>query len=265
MASPAVRQFAGDIRFWEIDGSGNKVPVIADAGDAQGNQPLEVGSLTFSYEAGDEQNVVSKRRDARYGQPIHSATDPGATSVSVTSLEVPPLILARMLYGTGTSGVVNAGTVSAVDFTLPDDLTIPVQLPHRMLDSGAGITITESGSPVSGATFTVDWRRGQVYFHGAHGLTGGDTVKLTYEYTKHVSTAIVGGAAPTKPFYITGDMEDRVSGENGELRIPQANLTTDGDVDWLSSEPITVTLTGKCVVASGEAAAYTFTIYKTVA
>ena len=56
-------------------------------------------------------------------------------------------------------------------------------------------------------------------------------------------------------------MEDRISHENGELRIPEASLTVDGDVDWLSAEPIQATLTGDVLVANGESAPYTFTTY----
>ena len=99
MPAPAVRQFAGDIRFWEQAANGDLIPVIPNAADPTGNQPIETNTLSFSYEAGDEQKVISKRRDARYNQPIHSETLPGTTSVSTTLLELPPLILARILFG----------------------------------------------------------------------------------------------------------------------------------------------------------------------
>ena len=98
-------------------------------------------------------------------------------------------------------------------------------------------------------------------FDGAIAVFDAD-VTISYSYDAHVSTSIVGGATPTKQFYITGDMEDRVSGENGELRIPQVNLSVDGDVDWLSAEPIQAVMAGVAVVAAGEEAPYTFVSYK---
>lgn len=264
MAAPAVRQFAGDIRFWEQDESGNLTPVIPEASDASGNQPVECNALTFSYEAGDEINVVSKRRDARYNQPIHNETLPGTTGVSAVLLEVPPLILARMLYGEGATATVASGTATAAAFTLPDNIDAPVQLPHRLL-TAATITVTNNAADVTydvDDDYVIDRRRGQIIIPAGSTIVAGQIIKLTYSYAAHVKTTIAGGATPTKAFYITGDMQDRISQANGELRIPKANLTTDGEVDWLSAEPIQVTLSGPVVVADGETAPYTFTEYK---
>jgi hypothetical protein len=267
MAKPAVRQFAGDIRFWEKSAEGALVPVIPEAADDSGNQPVETNSLTFGYEAGEEINIPSKRRGARYNQPIHNETLPGTTSVTATLLEVPPLILARMLFGEGSTAIVNAGSATAAEFTVPDNIDAPIQLPHRML-TDAAITITgPEATPayVAGEDYIVDRRRGQLIIPPDSDIEAGDDLELTYAYGAHVATTIIGGATPTKSFYITGDMEDRISGENGELRIPEARLTTDGEVDWLSAEPLQVTLTGPVVVADGEEAPYTFVVYKAAA
>jgi hypothetical protein len=264
MAQPAVRQFAGDIRFWEEQSNGDLIAVIPEDSDSSGNQPIETDSFSFSYEAGEEIKVVSKRRDARYNQPIHQENLPGTTSITTTLLEIPPLILARMLYGDGSTAIVAGGTATAAAFTLPDNIDVPIQLPHRML-TAATFTLTDTAGTttyVDGTDYEVDRRRGQIYAIPGGDLVASQGVKLTYTYAAHVATTIIGGATPTKKFYITGDMQDRISGENGELRIPQANLTTDGEVDWLSAEPIQVTLTGACIVADGETAPYTFVAYK---
>lgn len=269
MATPAVRQFAGDIRFWEKQNNGSLLPVIAEPADPSGNQPLEVNALTFGYEAGDEINVLSKRRDARYNQPIHNETLPGTTTVTVTSLEIPPIILARMLFGESTSAVVAAGSVSSVVTVLPANVSVPVQLPHRLISTSPAPVITDNaGTPVAytaGTDYVIDHRRGQLIIPAGSTITAGSTIQVSYSYAAHVDTTIIGGATPTRQFVITGDMQDRISQENGELRIPQANLTTDGEIDWLASEPIQVTLTGPCVIASGESAPYTFNVYKATA
>jgi hypothetical protein len=264
MATPAVRQFAGDIRFWEKDESGNLTPVIPEDADDSGNQPIECNALTFTYEAGEEINVVSKRRDARYNQPIHNETLPGTTGMSAVLLEVPPLILARMLYGEGATETVTGATATAQSFTLPDNIDAPVQLPHRLL-TAAAITITNEAADVTydvDDDYIIDRRRGQIIIPAGSTIVAGQVIKYTYTYASHVKTTIQGGATPTKSFYITGDMQDRISQANGELRIPQANLTTEGEVDWLSAEPIQVTLSGPVVVADGEDEPYTFVEYK---
>lgn len=267
MAQPAVRQFAGDIRFWEKQSNGSLLPVIPESTDPSGNQPLELDVLTFGYEAGEEQNVNSKRRDARYMQPIHAATLPGSTTVSVTALEIPPIILARMLFGEASGATVNAGSVTADAHTVAT-VDVPYQLPHRLLKASPAPSFekTDGGNPnvplTAGTDYVLDRRRGQIMFLAGGAVSDGDEVEATYEYDGYVKTEIIGGSVPTREFYITGDMQDRISGENGELRIPQVNLTTDGEIDWLSAEPIQVAMTGVCVVAPGESAAYTFETYK---
>lgn len=262
MPAPAVRQFAGDIRFWEHGADGARVPVIPEPADAFGNQPIETNSLVFGYEAGDEISVVSKRRDARYNQPIHAETQPGTTNVTVTLLEVPPLILARMLFGEGTSAIVSSGAVSDAEHTIAN-ADLPYQLPHRLLASSPAPVVKKGAETlVAGTDYTIDLRRGLLMPIAGGGIEDEDELLVSYSYGAHVSTKIQGGAVPTKSFYIDGDMQDRISGENGELRIPQANLSVDGDVDWLSAEPIQVTLTGPVIVAAGESAPYTFESYK---
>lgn len=262
MAKPAVRQFAGDIRFWETQADGSHVAVIPEASDPTGNQPIEANALTFAYEAGDEVNVVSKRRGARYNQPIHSEQQPGTTSVSATILELPPLMLARILYGEGSTAIVTAGSVTDQALAVPSK-DVPIQLPHRLLETTPAPVVNNGGAPlVAGTDYTIDYRRGQIRILSAAVTADDPDVTISYSYGAQVSTSIQGGATPTKQFYIDGDMEDRISGENGHLRIPQANLSVDGDVDWLSAEPIQATLTGTVVVADGEAAPYTFVSFK---
>lgn len=261
MPAPAIRQFAGDIRFWEQANNGSLIPVIADSTDPSGNQPIETNALSFSYEAGDEQKIVSKRRDARYNQPIHSEQLPGTTQLNATLLEVPPLILARMMFGEGSTATVAAGSVvdAALAITSKD---VPLQLPHRMLEASPAPVIEAAGvALVAGTDYLIDLRRGQVRILAASVDVGDTDVTVSYDYAEHVATTIIGGATPTKKFYVTGDMEDRISGDNGELRIPQVSLSVTSDVDWLSAEPIQVEMSGDALIAPGESAPYTFTLY----
>lgn len=265
MPAPAVRQFAGDFRLWEKQSNGSLIPVIADATDPSGNQPIETNALNFSYEAGDEIKVVSKRRDARYNQPIHSETQPGTTGVSITVLELPPLMLARILFGEGSSATLAAGSVTDAPLAVPTK-DVPLQLPHRLLKSTPAPVVKNGATTlVAGTDYVIDYRRGQVWIKAAAVTVNDPDVTVSYSYDAQVSTSIVGGAVPTKQFYLTGDMQDRISLENGELRVPQVNLSVDGDVDWLSAEPIQAVLTGDAIVASGESAPYTFVTYKAAA
>ena len=264
MAKTAVRQFAGDIRIWEIADNGDRIPVIAEASDPDGNQPIETNALTFGYEAGDKIEVVSKRRGTRYNQPSFSDQLPGTTNVTLTFLELPPLILARMLFGENTTATVAAGSVEEDDESITvSSAGVPQQLAYRhvsnlVLKKGATVLVAGTDYKADAASL----RRGQFTPLPGGAIADGDVIKPAYDYAAQVSNKIVGGATPTKKFYITGDMEDRINSEDGDLRVPEVSLSVDGDVDWLSSEPIQVVMTGTAVVADGEEAPYTFVTYK---
>jgi len=88
--APAIRQFAGDIRLWEQAANGDLIPVIPEADDPSGNQPIETNAMQFAYQAGDEQKIVSKRRDPPHNQPHHTEKLPGTTPVTPTRPDPPP-------------------------------------------------------------------------------------------------------------------------------------------------------------------------------
>lgn len=261
MAKPTVRQYSGDIRMWRKDATGKLTPVIPEAADPQGNQPIEVDAKTFSYEAGDEIKVVSKRNGGLYNQPIHTDTLPGTTSLSLKLLEIPPAIMARILYGTASDASVVEGAVTD-HAAVVVDLARPVQLPHRFLKATPAPEFKKGGvALVAGVDYSLDARRGQFTAIVGGQLAVDDEVTCAYSYDAVDATRILGGATPTESFYVTGDMQDRVSGDHGELEVFEARLTVDGDVDWLASEPISPTLTGPLVVPSGAPAPYVFTSY----
>lgn len=265
--APQIRKFAGDFRLWQREADGSLSAVIADAADFSGNQPIETSELSFSYEAGETTNIISTRRDDRYQQPIYSDTLPGVTSCTILLQEIPPIILARMLFGNNTGATVAAGAVVNATMVVPADRTLPIQLPYRHILLDPAMTITYLVEAVVtplelGTHYLLDARRGQIRLLSAAPPAAGVTLTLNYSYAAHVSNTVAGGAVPTRQFVLTGDMQDKISLASGELRVPQVALTTTGEINWLSLTPITVTLAGEITFAAGESALYTFVDYK---
>lgn len=266
MPAPKVRQFAGDFRMWRLANDGTLTPVIPEGTDPEGNQPIETNALAFSYSAGAETTINSKRRSSRYNQPIYTDTLPGTTEVSLTLLEVPTPILARVLYGIAAdsaiaTGAVTAGTVNA------ERLNAPMQLGHRYIKASPAATVKKGATPlVLGTDYTIDLRKGTISIlsAGAVGSTVnvGDALIVDYSYETITGTSILGGATPTESFFITGDLEDRVSGEQGYLQIYEVKLAVDGDIDWLATEPLSPVLKGTALVPTGAPAPYKFDVYK---
>lgn len=270
MAAPKVRQFAGDFRMWRKANDGTLTPVIPEPTDTEKNQPIETNAVSFSYEAGDESTILSKRRGALYQQPIHTDTLPGTTSVSITLLEVPTPILARVLFGEAASAAVSTGAVTDGALTV-ERLDGPIQLAHRYIKASPAPTVETAADValVLGTDYLIDLRKGTVVILSA-GTVGatvdvGDALKVNYSYETITGTTILGGATPTESFFITGDMEDRVSGEQGYLQIYEVKLQVDGEIDWLATEPLSPVLTGKALVPNGAPAPYKFDVYKLAA
>lgn len=270
MATVKVRQFSGDFRMWRKAVDGTFTPVIPESNDIQKNQPIETNSLTFAYTAGDETTINSKRRGARYNQPIYTDTLPGTTAVTIQLLETPPPILARMLYGEAANADIATGTVVDGEVNV-DRLDAPIQLPHRYLKASPAPTFETAASValVEGTDYTLDLRTGAltILSAGTVGATidANDKITANYGYEAITGTTVLGGATPTESFFITGDLEDRVSAEQGYLTIYEVKLAVDGDIDWLSAEPIQPTLTGTAIVPDGAPAPYKFDVYKTAA
>lgn len=258
MATPKVRQFAGDFRLWRLAPDRSLIPVIPEPTDPYANQPIETNLFQFGYEAGDEVVINSKRRGGRYNQPLHSDQLPGSTSLSIQLQELPTAILARILRGQAVDAAVSAGSVTDEPFVVAS-ATRPIQLAHVYVSE---VAVEKGGAPlVAGTDYVVDLRRGQVIPKAGGSIAAQDELSISYTFAAVDGTLIQGGATPLESFYITGDMEDRISKEDGELTVYEARLGVDDDIDWLATEPLSPTLTGRLLVPEGAPAPYTFRVY----
>ncbi len=257
--NPKVRQFSGDFRMWRKATDGTLTPVIPEPTDPFGNQPIETDAFTFGYEAGDEVTIKSKRRGSKYNQPIYSDQQPGTTSASVKLLEMPVPILARILRGSAVDASVTTNSVTDIPYTVAS-MAVPVQLAHRYVS--AVVVKKAAATLVLDTDYTVDLRRGQVMPISGGAIVKDDVLDISYTYATVDATRIEGGAVPQESFYITGDMNDRINDDDGELEVFEARLGVEDDIDWLSAEPLSPTLTGKLLVPNGAPAPYVFTTYK---
>lgn len=263
---PQITKFGGDVRLYRKNANGSLTAAIADALDSAGNQPIEANAMVFSREEGEKIEIKSKRRGTRFNQPIFSEEEPGTASMALTLLEVPPMIFARVLYGqAGNEVAVAAGSVTdaALAITTKDR---PLQLPHRMLlATPAPVIMDGVVTLVAGTDYQIDLRRGQVLMQAA-GVAVGDTdITISYSNDAYSEYVISGGGTPTEKFYVTGDMENRATGENGELEVFEWNASVDGEVDLFGSEPISPVLSGPLIIPSDQDTPYKFTAYKSAA
>lgn len=252
-----VLQFEGDLRLSIIGALGALTPVNPDPTDRLGNFPIEASASVFTYEEGDERTVVTKRREV-YNQSLYSEKDPGTSNLSVTMVAVPPALMARVFYGEAAEVAVTAGAVVDEDLEVTAK-GVPLQLAKRYWSAAAVEVTNAAGSTtyVEDTDYTVDRLRGQITIKTASTIAVNDNLKVSYTAVAYSLVSIRGGVKPNESFYITGDMLNRPGKQDMELEIYQASLSTDGDFDLFSSEPLTLTLTGPLITPPGKTEPYT--------
>src|SRR5690606_6437707 len=141
-----------------------------------------------------------------------------------------------------TEVAVSAGSVT--EATVADVVKDrPIQLPHRYLAATPAPVVEAGGvALVAGTDYTIDMRRGQLRILDPDVEAGDTDVTISYTYTGYSYIDIAGGGTPTETFYVTGDMENRVTGDDGELVVYEWRASVDGEVDLFGSEPISPTL-----------------------
>ena len=265
MAKNQILKFEGDIRASTINvATGVKTPVIPDGLDIFGNIPLEASAQIFSYEAGEEVNVVSKRRD-RYNQTIYAEVEPGTTGMSLTLVAVPPALLARAFYGEAANVNITGAAVTDEEITFAAD-ALSQPLAHMYLASSPAPVVTNSGGGttyVAGTDYVIDARLGRIRRVEGGAITAAETVKVSYTYASISLIEIRGGVQPQQALHITGDYKNRPDGADMYLEVYHWNAATDGEVDFFSSEPITVTLAGNCITPEDKTEPYKITMVDT--
>jgi hypothetical protein len=137
-----------------------------------------------------------------------------------------------------------------------------LQLAHRYIAASPAPVVKKGVTTlVAGTDYVIDRIRGKLMPKAGGAIAAADVLLVSYNYAAVTSTEFLGGATPTESFYITGDMEDRINGELGDLVVYEVKLSVDGDVDWLSAEPISPVMTGELIVPDGAPAPYKFTSY----
>ena len=258
MARNKVLQFEGDIRMWPLNPStGVRTPLIADPEDIFGNIPIEASAQVFNYEAGDETNITSKRRE-RYNQTIYSEQQPGQSGMEITFAAIPPALLASVFYGEAADVSVAGAAVTAIPATFTAS-ELSQQLPHTYIAATPAPVVTNVAGDVTyvaGEDYVIDRRLGRIRRIAGGDIGATDEVRLAYTYTSFTLVRIRGGVKPQSTFYIEGDYKNRPDGSDMRMYVYQANLANSGEFDLFSTTPIEVTLAGSLVTPEDKTEPY---------
>ncbi len=215
--------------------------------------PIDVDSLQVKPDA-NKISVLSKRI-GRYGQPRETYFTAKPAIITIKTTEIPPVMLAAAFMAESES--INQGSGSLTD----EAVTLPaypkwVSLSKTNLAS-TGLTVTKDAAPlVLNTDFEINYALGMIRAAANGSVKDGGAVTVSATYNAVTGTRMNGNVQPDVKARLILDGESIIDGKKTILRVPQASLSPTDAVDFMSDNPMEITLEGECIFVDGETAAY---------
>jgi len=220
---------------------------------------LNVDDLSFTPAESESQDRISRKR-VTDGQTLDSYSQAtGATTMSLTTDEMLPEILAAALLGDAVDVDIDTDTVTKEKITLYHGRWSKLENVNIEAD---GFSVEESGGGdtyVKDTDYKVDRRTGFIMAIAGGGIDDGDEVQVDYGHKKLTGFKITGQTVGDVRCRIYGDMEDRVTGRRGELVVHDVRFRPSEAVNLMLPEGfIEAALEGRVITPTGEDGPFTF-------
>lgn len=232
-------------------------PLLADgsvdADDFSG--PLECNVLGTSAQA--NQSIDYHKGRGCKGQIAHVYTNPAESKVSLEFKGVAPVVLLGHLLGASSVIDVTGAGVTDEPVTL-GKLGQWTKLAHQYI-AAAGINLEPSGGGaalVEGTDYEMYLRLGMI--RPLTGAAAEADYDLDYTYQTVAGVRVDALQLDQFPVQVYADALDERTGEDILINGKSLYLVPDGEVNWISEEPVTIKLSGPMVTPSGETSPLTF-------
>lgn len=201
-------------------------------GSNDGFQPL--GNLTeLKTNTKTKEDTLKSTGRSDYGQALETESTPEATTIKLKFNTFDKYGLARMLMG-------EAVDLSTVPVTFTDEVH-PVKmgwidLAHQDIDESTLVIKDDTGATVDPTHYEVNPRMGMVRFNALSTLLAGSNFKASGKTKGSPGFQIDANTLQTLVLELKLDGKDRITGKDGNLWIPHAVLSSDGDLDFMSEK-----------------------------
>lgn len=243
MAQQQFALFSGDLLF-------NRLVSAA----YQGFQDLSAGSLAIKHNT-DDNDIISKGRDT-YGQLIGSIPVIKSPDLTLKFSNIAPRALSMALQGTASTFTQASGTATDEVFTAIKGGF--ANLAYRNI-SATGLSIKNSAGSttyVKDTDYVIDYVTGQVSISQTSAITDGASLKITYSYNAVTADKIEGVTSPNVRGVLMLKGKNQDGGLPMELTAWDVVLTSESNIDWLSSKPIEISMKGKMITPTGKTSPY---------
>ncbi len=213
----------------------------------------------FEIKPNFEEKASESRSHLDYGQARASVILAKPTEIMIDLSASSVKALAMQFQGLVQSLTQGAGNLTAFDVPVT---AIGVWLPtgRRNLVE-AGLIVTNAAASVTyvrGTHYEVNYLRGEIrFFPGVAGIPApAAVVKVTAAHLAVDGSKILGGRVTQVRAQVRFDGQNMVNGEPMEADVHEAVLGAGNGFDFLSSDFVPISLTGKIVTPAGKTEGY---------
>lgn len=232
------------------------IDLLTDAGVSTGLiGPINTTKLAIK--ANSESKDRNSTKKLSFGQALDSIPIPAPTEVTFEFDDQPADMLAALLMGDQSALTAAAGTLTDTAFTLPTN--------QRWVELGK-INFTDVGFVVKqGATtlalntdYLVDYSAGLVRAVKGGAVENGGAITVTASHQAVTGTQVTGGTKSQIKARLKLSGKNLANGKTVTLDIPQTVLKSDSEIDFMNSEFVTGSLSGKLILATGQTEPYIY-------
>lgn len=214
--------------------------------------PLECDAFEPGREDGNTLDIKSKRREI-YGQTIYSETEPGSTNLRMVFKEQPSEILAIAFAANPAALTVTGATVTA-EAVKATKLDTWLPFVHKNVSD---VIVTKGTALVLGTDYELNTRLGMIRYLSSGSVVVDDIPTVDYSYGSMSGEKFDGETVAEGSFRIYFDGRNRVSKKDFSMEYYEVKIPAPTSIfDLLSSDLVTLELTGNAITPSGKPAPY---------
>ena len=210
-------------------------------------------SLTISTSS-EKDERISFKKDS-FGQALDSLATPNPPEIAWENDTFNKRNFAFMLMGEAKDLSTSTKQVSNEPITLKKGEW--VKLPHENIDPEQECTVVlDSGSKtVAKSDYTINYNLGLIMLHADSSEAEG-TAQASYTLREGGGFVIDAATLDSLALELMIDGKNRVTGENAVLKVWEANVSADGDFDWLNGDWGKAKFKGSCITPSNQKSPY---------
>ena len=229
--------------------------ILSDAGVSTGLQ-LKGECTALAIKPDSERKDMIGRGRATDGQVIASIVRPKPTTIKFNFKKVDPELFAMAMAG--TTSALNQSSGSATDQAVTAKLGKGVELGHINV-AASGFVVTDATGVttyVLDTDYQVNYRLGLLTALVGGAITDDQSLLVDYSYNATTGATVLGGKKYSIRVGLVLDGQNMEDGRDFILKVPQARIATDTEVDFMKDDFMDLSFSGVVELPTGATEAF---------